>query len=127
MTSVQSELKQCCLSARTGDDRTVSLEFCYAATFIGFQGHFPDDAILPGVCLLQSLCVGLEQAWGVRLRLVKISNAKFIAPTRPGETLSFQVSVSERKDRAITLKAKVTRNHERIAELSAKLAEIPAQ
>ena len=123
MTSLQNELKACFHSARTGQDGTLFFEFTYPATFTGFQGHFPDDPILPGVCLLQSLRVGLEQAWSVPLRLAEISNAKFIAPTRPGEKLAFNVTVAARQNGLLTLKAKVTRNQERIAELSAKLEE----
>ena len=122
---LQDELNDCFLSAQTTDTGSVAMEFCYPASFTGFQGHFPNDPILPGVCILQSLRIGLEKAWQVPLRLAEIVNAKFIAPTRPGETLLFSVRESERQDGRISTKTKVTRNGERVAEFSVKLETIP--
>ena len=101
------------------------MEFHYPTAFIGFQGHFPNDPILPGVCLLQSLRLGLENAWGTRLKITEIGNAKFVAPVRPGDTVSFAVTELSRTPEDVSTKAKVTRGGERVAELSVKLEPLP--
>ncbi len=122
--ALQDELKAALLPTHTSAAGVVSFEFIYPPSITGFQGHFPGAPILPGVCLLQSLRIGLEQAWRVPLRLVEVANTKFIAPTRPGEKLLFTVCEKSRGDGIISTKAKITRDGERVAELSVKLKEI---
>ena len=124
--ALQDELKHCLISAMTGDAGMVSLEFLYPPSFTGFQGHFPGDPILPGVCILQSLRMGLEEAWRIPLRLLEVGNAKFIVPTRPGDKLLYTVRESARDDVSVSTKTKVTRDGERVAEFSVKLELIPA-
>lgn len=103
-----------------------TLEFRYPPSFVGFRGHFPDDPILPGVCLLQSLRLGLEKAWGAPLKLAGVRNAKFVAPVRPGDTLRFAVTETARSADVVSAKAKVTRAGERVAEISIQLETLPA-
>jgi len=122
--AIQDELKDALISAQTVEPGVVSIEFQYPPAFTGFQGHFPGDPILPGVCLLQSLRIGLEQAWQMPLRLAEVVNAKFIMPARPGEKLLYTVRESARADGVISTKTKVTCNGERVAEFSVKLEEI---
>jgi len=124
MNSVQCELRQCLLCAQSGEDGAATLEFRYPETLAAFRGHFPGKPILPGICLLQSLRIGLEQAWGTPLRLAEIANAKFLTPIRPGEMLRFNVRESGRDAVAISVKAKITREDERVAEFSIKLQRL---
>jgi 3-hydroxyacyl-[acyl-carrier-protein] dehydratase len=123
MTSLEDELRLALVAAQATPPAGVSLEFCYPPTFTGFQGHFPNDPILPGVCLLQSLRVGLEKAWGTRLRLTDVLTAKFTAPVRPCDTLLFAVTETARTAQAVSTKAKVMRAGQCVAELSVKLEE----
>lgn len=130
MTSLEDELQSALLSAQASSTDALAvatLEFRYDPSFTGFQGHFPNDPILPGVCLLQSLRVGLEKAWAAPFRLTSILNAKFIAPVRPGETLLFAVTETARSPQSISVKAKVTRDRQRVAELSLQLEPMPPQ
>jgi len=130
MTPLEDELQCALVSVRaisSDAPASAALEFRYDPSFTGFQGHFPNDPILPGVCLLQSLRVGLEKAWATQLRLTNILNAKFIMPVRPGETLLFAVTETARSPQAISVKAKVTRDSQRVAELSIQLEPMPPQ
>ncbi len=61
--------------------------FVFGASFPGFDGHFPRDAILPGVCVVQALHVAAEAWAGRPLTLRRIASAKFLSAVRPGETL----------------------------------------
>ena len=125
---IEDELQAALVDARAHPDETAAgttLEFHYPASFVGFRGHFPNDPILPGVCLLQSLRIGLEKAWGTRLKITGIRNAKFVAPVHPGNTVSFAVTESSRTARTVSTKAKVTRDGQRVAELSVELEPLP--
>ena len=125
---IEDELLTALVGAHAHQEGTAAcatLEFHYPTSFVGFQGHFPNDPILPGVCLLQSLRIGLEQAWGARLKITEIRNAKFVAPVRPGDAISFAVTELSRTPDAVSTKAKITRGGERVAELSVKLESLP--
>ena len=127
---IEEELQAALVEARThadGTDPGTTLEFHYPSSFLGFQGHFRDDPILPGVCLLQSLRLGLEKAWSTRLKISKILRAKFVAPVRPGDTIRFAVTETSRTLHAVSTKAKVTRGGERVAELSIDLESLPPE
>lgn len=121
---IDDELQLALVDARAITDGTAAhaaLEFRYPISFVGFQGHFPDDPILPGVCLLQSLRLGLEKVWKTRLKITEILNAKFVSPVHPGDTIIFDVRETSRTPHAVSAKAKVTRDGRRVAELSVKL------
>jgi 3-hydroxymyristoyl/3-hydroxydecanoyl-(acyl carrier protein) dehydratase len=55
--------------------------------FAGFQGHFPDRPILPGVCLIQTAVAALESRLGLPVRLTRVVSAKWLAPVLPDMTL----------------------------------------
>ena len=122
MSRLQDELEQCLRSSNTNEAGAVGIEFSYPASFLGFQGHFPNDPILPGVCILQSMRIGLEKAMQRQLRLTEVVNAKFIVPVRPGDTLLYTARESASENSEITVKTKVTRvpGSERVAELTLK-------
>jgi len=115
---LQDEIKRCLLTDRLGEAGAVVLEFSYPEGFLGFRGHFPGDPILPGVCMFQSLRIGLEHAWRAPLRLVEIVSAKFISPSRPGDMLVFTARPCATQGTAITMKTRVTRGDKRVAEFT---------
>ena len=125
MNPLQQSLSRCLRSVRVDDDGSVSLEFCYPPEFAGFQGHFPGLPIVPGVCILQSLRLGLEQAWGRRVRVVRLPLVKFVVPVSPGETVLFAIRESARTAEGVTVKARVTRSGQRIAECTVEFEFLP--
>ncbi len=48
-----------------------------------FNGHFPEQAILPGVYLLESAAATFCQGSQTRLSIKRVHHAKFISPVRP--------------------------------------------
>ena len=125
MNSLEDELNHCLLSAQAAGSNEATLAFCYPETFNGFRGHFPGDPILPGVCILQSVRIGLERLWNHSLRLVGIVDAKFISRVKPDDVLDFTVRETAREAGVVTVKSRVTRKGERVAELTLKLERIP--
>jgi len=49
-------------------------------------GHFPGHPIYPGVVLLDAVVTAIEAHYGMRVRGLPV--AKFLAPVRPGMTLT---------------------------------------
>ena len=54
-----------------------------------FAGHFPGRPIVPGVVLLDQAMLFAEPLSGQADCHWQISNAKFLSPVSPGETLHF--------------------------------------
>jgi 3-hydroxyacyl-[acyl-carrier-protein] dehydratase len=53
--------------------------------FIGFEGHFPGNPVLPALVQIRAVMSLAEAEGGKTLRLAAVRSAKFLAPIRPGE------------------------------------------
>ncbi len=71
-----------------------------------FQGHFPDEPIMPGVLILEAMAqIGgfifyhkdhMENS--LKGRIVKINDAKFLKPVLPGDVLEITGEIMEEKN-----------------------------
>lgn len=97
---------------------------------IFFQGHFPDAPIMPGVLILEALA----QTGGVLVHLkghidkiavlMNVSNAKFRAPVRPGDTLFLKVDGLHISSKGGKVKAEALVNNKLAAEAEVSFALI---
>ena len=53
------------------------------ADFPAFNGHFPGNPLLPGVCQLGLCADALGRKLNKRVEVASVSRCKFIAPIRP--------------------------------------------
>ncbi len=58
-----------------------------------FEGHFPDQPIVPGVCMMQMVKEILEQVIGKKTNLVKAAEMKFLAVINPLENNLINASI----------------------------------
>ena len=63
-----------------------------------FDGHFPDDPILPGIAQLYMVADCIAAGGGQRMFLGNISRVKFRKIVRPGELLDILATRSNTKD-----------------------------
>jgi 3-hydroxyacyl-[acyl-carrier-protein] dehydratase len=61
-----------------------------------FAGHFIGMPILPGVVLLDIAIKIFSDANQIDPSHYKISSVKFLSPAKPGETLTFEQSISNK-------------------------------
>ena len=74
-----------CMSGLEHEAGRLSARFTFPDEFIGFQGHFPGAKVLPGVCQIEC-AAGMISTWSGRpVRIIKVINAKFLAPVLPSE------------------------------------------
>ncbi len=64
----------------------IRASFVFAPDFIGFDGHFPGNPVLPGI--VQILAGILTAGQGAKPRLRELVKCKFLRPVRPGETMT---------------------------------------
>ena len=57
-------------------------------------GHFPGNPIIPGALLLAEVLRCIEQAEGLRFTSCNVKAAKFLSPSRPGDTVEIEYARS---------------------------------
>lgn len=72
-----------------------TFELQLADDFVGFQGHFPGQPVLPGVCIVAAVLTAAEKVLGRRLRMKRLKSAKFFRTVTPGERVAGRVRVEE--------------------------------
>ncbi|MEO5893294.1 MAG: 3-hydroxyacyl-ACP dehydratase [Ferruginibacter sp.] len=72
-----------------------------------FQGHFPGQPVVPGVCMLQMIKELLELALVRKTRLVNSNNLKFLTVIDPVKTPGIQAELTYKigDDKQITVTA----------------------
>ncbi len=85
-----------------------------------FQGHFPGNPIMPGVCTIQLVKELTEKALGKALFLSVVSNVKFMAIINPekNETIQVVLNISE-EEGAVKVKNTVSYNDTLALKLNA--------
>ncbi len=76
-------LMECSKPVYKLEDNKWSKSFLISEDFIGFQGHFPDKPIMPGVMQVLISEVTVAEITGKNISLKEISQAKFTAPIDP--------------------------------------------
>ena len=108
-----------------GLTRTTSLlssSFMFPEEFIGFQGHFPTQKVLPGACQIQCAISTIEKALEKRVALKEILLAKFVAPVLPGDHVICTVSEAPDTGREFIYKARITKNAKKITDLTLRIS-----
>ena len=88
------------LSNRNQSDGVLTWDVQLNAGHRIFDGHFPSQPILPGVCMMQIVREVLEHELGKKLRIRKADQLKFLKIIDPRETkeLVLQVKVTSDGD-----------------------------
>jgi 3-hydroxyacyl-[acyl-carrier-protein] dehydratase len=102
-------------------ERQATSRFLFPETFIGFQGHFPDKKILPGVCQVQSALATVEKAKNKKAILREIVLAKYFAPVAPNEEILCACSDLQ-ENGEFTYKAVITKGNVKVSELKLRVA-----
>lgn len=71
------------------EDGQLRAVFSFPVDFIGFQGHFPDTPVLPGICMIQTFLVMYAAHTGRDIRLNTVLAAKFTGVISTDQTCVF--------------------------------------
>lgn len=76
---------------RTGN--VITAIFTCPAHFSGFNGHFPQNPILPGI--VQLMMAHYVATMGTKEPLITVKRAKFTRPVKPGEPITLYATNEE--------------------------------
>lgn len=62
-----------------------------------YNGHFPNNPIVPGVCTLQIIRECSEDIMGYKMRMTQLSFCKFLAVVNPDENNLFSLNITLNK------------------------------
>ena len=95
--------------------------FFFPEEFVGFQGHFPGNKILPGVCQIECVIAMLEIWKREGVALKEIIHAKFFSPVLPLEEISCECKDINKTDGEFILSALLRRGDDKVSELKLRV------
>ena len=103
-------------------DSILSLKIQFDKNFIGFQGHFPYNPVLPGIIMIKIMTSMYELFNKKKYSLSQIKQVKFIEPVLVDNTIFFSINSVKDKDN-IKLNGKVLKSEKVISKISLILQE----
>lgn len=94
MNEVRKELNAAIECTALDKEHALSAHFNLDSGFVGFRGHFPENPILPGVCIIAAVLVAVQKTLGKELKMSKLKFAKFFSPVRPNEPVMMKVTLT---------------------------------
>lgn len=76
-------------------------DFIFTAEFIGFDGHFPGNPIVPGVVQLMAGAVSAMEAAGKQLSVKSVSRSKFLKQIGPDDRLTVRGKLKHKSDNIV--------------------------
>lgn len=88
---------------KTKNQNTFSFEIEINKDHPIFEGHFPDNPVMPGVCMMQIIKEITEDIVGAKLFMEKCSNVKFMAVINPriNSILNLEIKIFEEDSKVI--------------------------
>lgn len=115
--SIKKEVEKNMIAFESSDDGVLTACFKFPVDFLGFQGHFPEEKVLPGVCQIQCVASMIERFIGKPVLLKEIVSAKFLAPVFPSEEIICVCRGLNDSHQDFVVKASVSKDGKKISEL----------
>ncbi len=118
---MKKAIEQCMAGFEAKESGELSAGFIFPENFIGFQGHFPGNKILPGICQIQCALSMLERWRGEKAVLTEIISAKFFSPVLPAEELICKAGNTAEGNGTVILKASFSRDGKKVSEMKLRV------
>ncbi len=122
MKKIKKEIERCMMDFGATEGGDLNARFVFPEDFIGFQGHFPDNKILPGICQVQCLMIMIEKWKGGNALLKEIVLAKFLSPVIPLEELACTGKNIQQSEGEMVIKGLFSKDGRKISEIKLRVA-----
>jgi 3-hydroxyacyl-[acyl-carrier-protein] dehydratase len=121
LSTIKEEIERS-MTGLEKEGKRLSSCFSFAPGFIGFQGHFPQKKILPGVCQIQCALTLLEKGSGKAVVLKEVVLAKYFSPVFPDEKVTCVINDTGDARGEIVVKAILSRGSDKISEMKLRVS-----
>ncbi len=80
------------------DQSSVDAKLYFSNDFVGFDGHFPGEPLLPGIIIMKTGLLISEITLENRLCVKKIKHAKFAKSVYPNQEVNLNINLKEHND-----------------------------
>lgn len=119
--TIYNEISHAIKAIKVLDDGSVGATVIFPREFTGFQGHFENRPILPGICQLELVKEIVERAYKYKLHLLKVKNIKFTNVIVPDEQVKVDIAVNNISD-VIIIDAELNGSGGKVARLKLELS-----
>lgn len=98
MKKINDEINKCGISTVQKTKRGLEKTFVFPLDFIGFQGHFPDNPILPAMIQVMVVREAVAEHLGYAINVTKIFNAKFKKTISSNTPITAIWTIKEQED-----------------------------
>jgi 3-hydroxymyristoyl/3-hydroxydecanoyl-(acyl carrier protein) dehydratase len=121
VSTIKAEIERY-LSGTVKEGTKLMSRFSFPPVFIGFQGHFPEKKILPGVCQIQCALSTLEKGTGKAVVLKEVVLVKYFSPVFPDEEVICVVNVMGEASGEAVVKAVISKKTDKISEMKLRIS-----
>jgi 3-hydroxyacyl-[acyl-carrier-protein] dehydratase len=121
LSIIKSEIERC-MTGLEKEGKKVKSRFAFPPGFIGFQGHFPQKKVLPGVCQIQCALSLLEQGSGKAVVLKEVVLAKYYSPVFPDDEVTCVINEMGDTCGEVVVKAVISRATDKISEMKLRIS-----
>lgn len=98
MKNMNEEIRECSIISVHETERGYEMEYVFPPTFSGFQGHFPENPILPAIIQLMTARESIIEQMARDLLITKVTRAKFQKIITPDIPVTVVWTLREQED-----------------------------
>jgi len=98
MKNMNDEIRACSVMSVNETERGWETSYVFPVTFTGFQGHFPQNPILPAIIQLMTARESIIKQMGRDLLIIKVTRAKFQKIITPDIPVTVTWTLREQED-----------------------------
>jgi len=92
------------IETQTTAETTIDSQIALNVNHPIYEGHFPQQPVVPGVCMMQLMAELTSEALGRKVQLKKAHQAKFLVPIVPQNAPKLMVNIKYVEQEAGSLK-----------------------
>ena len=104
------------------ENQELIAHFTFPEEFVGFQGHFPQKKVLPGICQIQCFLVMLEEWKKKKVSLNEIVDVKLLSPVFPSDKITCVCKNVIGENCNSVLNASIDGKDQKIAKIKLKIS-----
>jgi len=98
MKNINDRIRACGVNPAQETQRGWEKTYIFPSDFLGFQGHFPENPILPAVIQIMMAREAIAEQMGPEYDVTKLSRAKYMKVITPGIPVTVIWTIKEQPD-----------------------------